>query len=383
MIRLLRSYWSEPRPAAVPRPRADRVLLAVLLGVALLEVVLRDALHVTSSSFLFGVSLMPSVLWRRSHPLWTTALVFAATGAAALIGIQTGREGPELHAQAFLLVLPYALFRWGSGREALLGLPIVLGSAILGLARDELSPGESAAGLAILMAPMALGAAARYRHAARQREMADVRASERLQLARELHDTVAHHVSAIAVRAQAGIATSVANPAAAVEALDVIGKEASRTLNEMRGMVRVLRDDEAAELAPAPRWQDLLALAQEGETAGRVPVEVVSRGSTAQLSPGLVGVLYRIARESITNAHRHARGATRVQVDVDVSDDAVRLRVQDDGELVGKLPAANGYGLLGMAERAQLFGGTLVAGPCADRGWAVTAVLPRGSSITS
>ncbi len=372
--RLLRSFWSEPRPAAVPRNTSDWRLLAALVAVALLEVALRDDLDLTSVSVLLALALMPAVLWRRSHPLLVTGIAFAATGVFEGVGLVTGRDVPDLHALVFLLVLPYALFRWGSGREALLGLPIILGSAALGLAGDDLSAGEVLGGLAILLAPIAIGAAARYREAARVQELEDVRAGERLSLARELHDTVAHHVSAIAVRAQAGVATSARDPEAAVDALRVIGDEASRTLDEMRAMVRVLRDDEAAQLAPAPRVEDLQRLAGGGD--GRTRVEVELSGATAGLSPALSGAVYRLAQESVTNARRHARGATCISVEVTVDDSSVRLRVQDDGEPAGA--SSGGYGLIGMAERAQLLGGTLEAGAGAERGWTVTAVLPHG-----
>lgn len=342
---------------------------------------MRDELYLSSVSFVLGLTLIPTVLWRRSHPLLMTGIAFAATGAFEAAGLVTDRDVPDLHAQAFLLILPYALFRWGSGREALLGLPIILGSATLGLAGDELTGGEALAGLAILLTPIALGTAARYRAAARVQELEDVRSNERLNLARELHDTVAHHVSAIAVRAQAGIVTSAQDPQTAVNALHVIANEASRTLVEMREVVRVLRDDESAELSPAPRVEDLEGLV--GESGERARVEVELSGETSRLSPALSGAIYRMAQESITNAHRHARGLTRIRVEVIVDDTSVELRVLDDGEPAAAGTPSSGYGLIGMEERTQLLGGTLEACPGPERGWTVTAILPRdGAELT-
>lgn len=381
MDRLLRSFWSEPRPATVPRTGSDWRLLAALAAVALLEVALRDDLYLNSVSFMLGLALMPTVLWHRSHPLLMTGVAFTATGVFEAAGLVTERDMPDLHAQAFLLIFPYALFRWGSGREALIGLPIILGSAILGLSGDELSRGEALAGLGILLTPAAIGTAARYRSAARVQELKDVRSGERLNLARELHDIVAHHVSAIAVRAQAGIATSAQDPQAAVDALHVIGNEASQTLSEMREMVRVLRDDESAELAPAPRVEDLRDMV--GESGERAQVEVKLSGETTSLSPALSGAVYRLAQESVTNARRHGRGLTRIYVEVAVDEISVKLRVQDDGEPAPAGPSSNGYGLIGMKERAQLLGGTLEACPGPERGWTVTAVLPRGGAPLS
>ncbi len=378
MNRLLSSLWSEPRPATVPRSISDWRLFAGLVAIALFEVVLRADLELTSVSFVLGLALMPTVLWRRSHPLLVTGIAWAAAATFEGAKLVTGLDLPDLHALAFMLLLPYALFRWGSGREALLGLPIFLGSAALGLTADDISAGEFLGGLVFVLAPVAIGTAARYREAARVQELEDVRTGERLRLARELHDSVAHHVSAIAVRAQAGIATSAQDPHAAVDALRVIEDEASRTLLEMRQMVRVLRDDDAAELAPAPRVEDLEGLAGGGD--GRAHVEVALSGDTARLSPALSGAVYRLAQESVTNSQRHARRATRIRVQVAVDEGSVRLRVQDDGESVPAGAGSRGYGLIGMAERAQLLGGTLEAGPRPDRGWAVTAVLPHGGA---
>lgn len=125
----------------------------------------------------------------------------------------------------------------------------------------------------------ALGAAFRYRASARMRELDQVKLLERERLARDLHDTVAHHVSAIAIRAQAGLATSVLQPDAATDALHVIEAEASRTLAEMRSMVRVLRRNEPADLAPSPGITDLEQLA-EAWTVSKQPASSPDLPST-------------------------------------------------------------------------------------------------------
>ncbi|MFC7592986.1 sensor histidine kinase [Nonomuraea antimicrobica] len=238
-----------------------------------------------------------------------------------------------------------------------------------------------------MFAAVALGGAFRYRARARMRELDQVKLLEREQLARDLHDTVAHHVSAMAIRAQAGIATAAANPGAAadaaVDALRVIEAEASRTLAEMRTMVRVLRRDEssAPELAPHPRLDDLRRLAGRPRVGPSVEVEI--EGEVDDLAPSVGTALYRIAQESVTNARRHARHATRIEVSVAADDASVRLRVTDDGDsTAGRPVAASGYGLLGMIERAGLLGGTCEAGPNPGRGWTVTAVLPRTGAAT-
>ena len=123
------------------------------------------------------------------------------------------------------------------------------------------------------------------------------------------------------------------------------------------------------------------------ERAGPV-VDVEIDGDTADLPPSVDSAIYRLAQESVTNARRHARNASRIEVRVAADERSVRLRVTDDGESgpAGESPPGHGgggpsgsppgYGLIGMTERAGLLGGTCVAGPGPDRGWTVTAVLP-------
>ncbi len=108
-----------------------------------------------------------------------------------------------------------------------------------------------------------------------------------------------------------------------------------------------------------------------------VPVRRGGRGDVGDLPPLVQSAVYRLAQESVTNARRHARHATRIEVRVDADDTSVHLRVSDDGETA---PAgAPGFGLIGMIERADLLGGTCEAGPDPGRGWTVTATLPRTS----
>jgi signal transduction histidine kinase len=216
----------------------------------------------------------------------------------------------------------------------------------------------------------------RYRARARQRELDQVKLLERERLARDLHDTVAHHVSAMIIRAQAGLATAPLNPSAATDALRVIEAEASKALAEMRGIVRVLRTDEPAELAPTPQVADLHTLA--GRHLAGPAVEVAVDGDVEDLPAPVGTAIFRLAQESVTNARRHARNATRIAVSVVADDRSVRLQVTDDGEAApARAATAGGFGLAGMIERAGLVGGTCEAGPGPVRGWTVTAVLPR------
>jgi len=181
----------------------------------------------------------------------------------------------------------------------------------------------------------------------------------------------------MAIRAQAGLAMMPSRPETAAEALHLIEAEAARALDEMRAMVRVLRRDEPADLAPNPRIADLAKLASRA----RPSVDVTVSGDLDDLPPPIGSAIYRLAQESVTNARRHARHVTHIEVRVTADDTSVRLRVSDDGDPGLVRPAVSpGYGLVGMIERADLLGGTCEAGPNPGRGWTVTAVLPRGGT---
>ncbi|WP_344914494.1 sensor histidine kinase [Streptosporangium oxazolinicum] len=377
MLPLVRSVWDEPRPPNPPvRVWRDWALVGLLVPIALLEGVLRPDLPWRVVSVAVTIGLIPTLLWRRSRPLLVVAIVFGTTSLAPLL---TGGDSAETYTMGYLLIVVYALVRWGSGREAVIGLTIMLVAVCLSIVFDRLAPADAVAAFAVVFSAVTLGGAFRYRARARMRELDQVKLLEREQLARDLHDTVAHHVSAMAIRAQAGIAISASRPNAATEALHVIEAEASRALAEMRAMVRVLRRDQPADLAPGRRVTDLRQLADQGTSGLSVDVDI--SGDLGDLPPSVEAAIYRLAQEAVTNARRHARHATRVEVQVTADDTSVHLRVSDDGD-TGSIrpPGPPGYGLIGMVERADLLGGTCEAGPDPDRGWTVTAALPRSGA---
>jgi signal transduction histidine kinase len=382
MTDAVRSLWAEPRAPNPPaRVWRDWALVAVLVPLAVLEAIVRQDLVWRPVSLIVVVALVPTLLWRRTHPLVVVAVAFGSVAVVDVASIVRGVEWEGLSTGAFLLLLPYALFRWGAGREAAIGLAIVLIPVLLS-AFDEATPvGDVVGGGVIVLLAAALGASVRYQDNARLREMDQVKLREREQLARELHDTVAHHVSAIAVQAQAGRAVAPSRPDAAVDALEAIEEEASRTLDEMRTMVGALRQGEEPDLAPQPGVADIERLARS--TGNRPRVDVELWGDLDDLRPSVDTALYRLAQESITNALRHARHATRILVCVTGDDDDVRLTVRDDGiASPAGASSSSGYGLTGMTERAKLLGGTLEAGPNRNRGWTVSAVLPRNGTAT-
>jgi signal transduction histidine kinase len=364
----------------------DRLLVAAVLITGLLEVLLRDDLNAlllplgSRSAAWPGVALVAGVIpaallpWRRSRPLPVTAAVCASVAIGDIATLLGTGDQIGLYTLAYVLLLPYALFRWGSGVEAAAGLAIVLVmSAVAPIATGAF--GDLALGLPFILLPAALGASLRYRATSRRGEADRIRLREREQLARELHDTVAHHVSAIAIRAQAGRALAPTQPDAAVLALEVIEQAASRALADMRAVVGALRNGDAAAMEPQRGVADIELL---GRGVGDARVDVQLTGALDDLPPIIDAATYRIAQESVTNALRHARNARRIDVRVAGHDDRICLTVEDDGEHVPfSADRASGYGLIGMSERATVLGGTLEAGPGAGGGWTVTAVLPR------
>ncbi len=381
----VRSLWDAP---AAPDPPArvwrDWALVGALVPVAVLEFVLAQNLVWPVVSLVVALGLLPTLLWRRSYPLATVVVAFGAFAVVDVVSLLLDVEWEGLSTNVYVLLLIYALFRWASGRHATFGMAVVSIPLLLSAfdqtvdpATDQIPAGNVVLGGLVLLVAATIGASVRYQDSARARGMEEVKLLEREQLARELHDTVAHHVSAIAVRAQAGRVVGSSDPAAALDALAVIEEEASGTLTEMRAMVGALRHGEEPDLAPQRGVADLRRLASG--PAERPHVQVELSGDLDGLRPSVDAALYRLAQESITNALRHARHATRVSVTVRGDDGCVRLTVGDDGDAASFDPrSATGFGLIGMAERAKLLGGTLEAGPDAHRGWTVQAVLPRG-----
>lgn len=375
----LRTLWAEPRVADPPaRVWRDWVLLAAGLTGTGLETVLRGDVVWWPVSVLVTVGLCHTTLWRRTHPLAMVALAFGLGILLTLVDLVAAHPKPlGLYTGAVILVLVYALPRWGSGRDIVLGSAVMLMAFGLSGVIDDVPAGEQLGSLVFLAFPWVIGASVRLWSTSRGRELERMRSRERAEFARELHDTVAHHVSAIVVRAQAGRVLAGADSATAVETLEGIEEEGARTMEAMRAMVVALRDGDArTELAPLAGVSDLELLARS--PGGSLPIDLRLDGTLDRLPPAVDAAVYRIVRESVTNANRHAVDATKVLIRVTGEPGRVRVTVRDDGVVAGRGHGRDGYGLTGLHERATLLGGSLRAGPCPDRGWLVEAELPRG-----
>lgn len=221
--------------------------------------------------------------------------------------------------------------------------------------------------------------AERERAAEAERSRQHVR-EERVRIAHELHDVVAHTLAVITVQAGVGRRLMSKRPdqaAAALESIETIGRTAQ---DELRVVLGLLRDEEpgSAVLAPAPRLADLKELAHTVRASG-TPVELRMSGPDRELSPALELSIYRVVQEALTNVVKHAPSA-HATVDLSVSSSQVRLEVADDGGTAANPPAPPGHGIVGMRERVTAFGGWLVAEPVAGRGFRVVAEVPAGGT---
>jgi hypothetical protein len=209
-------------------------------------------------------------------PACRGGLGFGGFVVADLTSVLVGGELFSLYAGMFVVVLVYSLFRWGTSRQAAIGLAIVLLEWLVVMTTDFPGVVDGSGGLVVLLFPAALGVLVRYRRIVRTQRFERVRFHEREMLARELHDTVAHHVSAIAIQAQAGrFLASSRDLDGAAKALEVIEEEASRTLTEMRSMVGSLRRGNGTPEVFAQRGvADIEGLATaEGAKGLRIDVE--------------------------------------------------------------------------------------------------------------
>lgn len=350
--------------------------MALAITLAVVELFVRDDLVWKWVSVGVTTLMMTTLPWRRVYPLPMMCLAFGANTIVQLLALFAGVVWTGLFTSVIGLLLLYALFRWASGKAAFVGLAFVYVTFALTIGLSDAPLNEIVAGNLFLLFPAALGALVRYKDSADRRAIEQIQLREREQLARELHDTVAHHVSAIAIQAQAGQAMVASQPQAPLEALAVIEQAASSTLAEMRRIVRAMRDDSPGEFAPAASLADIEKLAD-----GHYPLNVELRlsGDMDDLDTATVATLYRLTQESITNAVRHAQGATTLRVQIVGDTSEIRLMIEDDGKALASRPPP-GLGLQGMAERAALLGGSLTAGPGEQRGWIVNVTLPRTMS---
>ncbi|MEV7127576.1 sensor histidine kinase [Streptomyces sp. NPDC093260] len=334
--------------------------------------------------------LVLPLLWRRRKPM-------ATFGVIAAVFVLQWSLGAALRADIALFIALYSLALHGRLRQLPWAGAVMAGAMLLVAVRASSAVSVWDALFFLLStatAALAVGLMIRIRRAqlAGLREKAtrleierDQRsrlatATERTRVAREMHDIVGHNLAVIITLADAGAYATDIAPERGEEALRLIGDTGRQALGELRRVLGVLRDagDTPAggpELSPQPGIADIGALCATVRAAG---LEVVYRtsGDVEALDGGVQLTVYRIVQEALTNTMKHAADDARVHLAVVVTGARLSIRVQDTGPATPSGPPnEEGHGLVGMRERAALYGGTVSAGPTGGGGWSVEAVL--------
>ncbi|MEU2773882.1 sensor histidine kinase [Streptomyces sp. NPDC007162] len=342
--------------------------------------------------------LVLPLLWRRRRPMAAFVAVFA-------VFVLQWSLGAALRADVALFVALYSLTLHGRLRRLPWACAVMVSGMVLVAVR--VSPAMSVWDalfflLSTSIAALAVGLTVRSRRAqlaglreraARLETERDQRirlaaATERARVAREMHDIVGHNLSVVITLADAGAYATDTAPERGKEALRLIGDTGRTALGELRRVLGVLREAsdgirQAPELSPQPGLVDIDTLCDGVRAAG---LEIVYRtvGEVDALDRGMQLTVYRIVQEALTNTLKHAGAGTRVTLSVVVGDERLVIRIRDNGPAGDPGPwNEEGHGLVGMRERAALYGGTVSAGPAADGGWAVEAALdlvPQGGA---
>ncbi len=388
--------WLERHALALDSVSTGVFALFALLGTVVI------AVGPTVAAAVWSVVIVVPLAWRRRRPVASAVAVYTAGLLHTVLGIP-GLVPADL---AVLLAL-YSVTVYGprwAHRTAVAGA--VVGSFVLAatLLLLRMAPDPIAAvALALFCAVTALAvwAAGLVRRSRREtilawRDRAErleierdqqaqiATAAERARIAREMHDIVAHSLSVVIAQADGGRYAAQADPDAAGRALGTIGETGRAALADMRRLLGVLRDDggvgvldpaSPAELVPQPAAQDIERLV-ESMRANGVAVSLVRMGTPRPLPPGAGLTAYRICQESLTNVLKHAGPDPSVTVLVQWEPAALTLEVTDDGRGAAAVSDGAGHGLVGMRERAAMFGGTVSAGPRPGGGFRVRARLP-------
>jgi signal transduction histidine kinase len=353
-----------------PSPRTVDIGVTLLVGLLIIPGTIADASthHRGPAAAVFTVAAVVPLLWRRRAP-------FVVLAAITAVSVSTPVDGP------FAIPLMVALYTIGASRTwqqtlAAAGAVVVTGGIYRLAGGPQFTDGDLVALTLLCVAASAIGLAVGSRRAnivaQRERAVAD----ERLRIAQELHDVVAHNVSLIVVQAQALGAT--AGDERVREATDGIADLGREAMREMHRTLKLLRGDEHAALAPQPGLGELPELLERARTAG-VGIELAVEGEPRPLEQSVDLSAYRIVQEALTNVVKHAGGAPTT-ITLGYRPDALELTIADSGNGAPATDTPGGHGLVGMRERAAMFGGTLSAGPRAGHGFEVRASLPYGGA---
>lgn len=365
----------------------DRALAAALFALMAVTLAFGHRHGPLVPELLIAAAISTALLWRRKNPLLMAVVVVA--GAGGLLGVLTNPR------DAFAVVFPVLVAAYSTGahlelRRSLIGFVVTTGAiaavCIFNTPNDVFFPV-----VFFGIVPWVIGRMIRSQTAlareltekaereqiAREDEEARATAAERARVARELHDVLAHNLSVMVIQASAARRVADKNPAAAVEAAELISRAGREALSELRYVFGPVRKQDGDALGASPGLANIERLASRAHRAG-LPVEVRVEGKPLQLSPGADLVAYRVVQEALTNTLKHAHGS-RATVTIRYERGDVVVEVLDDGAGAaanGSPADSGGHGLVGMRERIALYGGKLEAGTRPYGGFAVRARLP-------
>ncbi|MFD5557062.1 sensor histidine kinase [Streptomyces sp. NPDC127068] len=334
-------------------------------------------------------------LVRHRERTWTAVAGLLAAAGAVLVGLLSDVELPAEPGPATTLGLAVLV---GS---AVRTLPVVRARAVAGggllliAGQFATRPASAVVALAAVgwLAALAVGGTLRVQDARARAAAERVRRGERLELARELHDVVAHHLTGMLIQAQAAQVVARRSPEQVSRSLAEIEAAGSEAMVAMRRVVGLLRHadrdpgsaagsdtdtdtDGADDGAPASAGPEQLGTLVERFERQGPDVRLTVPDDASRWPPEVTSTVYRIVQEALTNVLRHARHARSVEVTVGRAAGVVTVEVVDDAPHSGRRPHRGGYGVIGMRERVETLGGSLHAGPRPGAGWSVRAVLP-------
>jgi signal transduction histidine kinase len=334
-----------------------------------------------------------SLLWRRRYPLVACVLL------AVALALQAAISSVDFNSLGTALAIVVGLYSAGvylGALRAAVGVAVIA----VGLAARELryfgaferNPGRDAFWWLLVLSVAGVGVVVRHRRRAQrlgalaatlQEESAEQArvavVAERERIARELHDVVAHSVSAVVVQAEAAEELLATSPERTRESLWTIQRLSREALSEMRQVLGILRGGaEEQSRAPQPTLADLPGLIASNRDAG-LAVRLDVLGAVRSLPPGLEVSAYRVVQEGLTNVRKHAGGASAV-VSVHYQPGALGIEILDDGPGAQAVTATSGHGLIGMRERVTFFGGEFSATSRGDGGFAVAATFPTAAA---
>lgn len=410
-----------PAAARLPRPAVGSMLLAGAVWLLSTFVLLAEGAAGGVAAwvmFLTGSAMSAALAWRRVRPVAAAGVV---VGAATLQVLAPGTT-PVL-ADVAVLVCVYSVTAYGPDRTRTLALVVGSVGALVAVVRyyllDSLGAWAAVSGVdgsvttlsqglggrigdvvflavfGVLLVIVAWGAGllrrarlaradalrerARFVEAGRDQQLRLAAQAERARIARDLHDVVAHSLAVMITQADGGRYAARTNPDAAVASLETIAETGRTALAEMRRLLGVLRDEapQPQNTTPQPGLDDIAGLV-EGLRSGGLAVTLEEQGRPVPLPQGMGVAAYRIVQEGLTNVLKHAGPEATARVYVWWSPSALTVDVVDDGRGAGALsmPDGQGHGLLGMRERAAVYGGSVQAGPMPGGGFGVRAVFP-------